>query len=71
MGRARAPQAKKSRKPGTLYAINGVEGWFYYRQVSEQNWAIRFLRYRTLDIESRPEIVLQYPLSVDDAFVLF
>jgi hypothetical protein len=62
VGRARAPQARASWEPGTLYAINGVEGWFYYGQVSAQKGAIGFLRYRTLDIESRPEIVLQYPL---------
>jgi hypothetical protein len=61
MGRARAPQAKASRAPGTLYAINGGEGWFYYGQDSAQG-DIGFLRHRTSDIERRPEIVLPYPL---------
>jgi hypothetical protein len=62
MGRARSPQAKASWGPGTLYAINGGEGWFYYAQVSAQKGDIGFLRHRTSEIESRPEIVLHNPL---------
>ena len=60
MGSART-QAKASWIPGTLYAVDGGEGWIYYGQVSASKGNIGFLRHRTRDLDTRPEIPA-YPL---------
>jgi hypothetical protein len=62
MGGARTPHVKASWVPGTLYAVDGGEGWVYYGQVSAPKGNIGFLRHRTSDVEKRSETVLMHPL---------
>lgn len=55
------PKAKASSKPGTVYAVDGGEGWIYYGQVSAQKQEMGFLRYRTEEL-GLPEPLAAYPL---------
>jgi|SRR5215475_5105974 len=46
----KAPAAQKaSWVPGTLYAVDGGEGWFYYGQVAPDRHSIGFFRFRSSD----------------------
>jgi hypothetical protein len=57
------PSAKTDLKPGTLYAIAGEEGWFYYRRVAADK-AIEFFRRRDRQVAVVDDIIIEPVMAV-------